>query len=157
MLSSGLLEAPETMAIYSITMFNPLARVQAPNGSIAVPPGFARAISIEQKNTRIPLGLQFFNTRRLHTLKVSGGTLDQSPAEGTHSPSDMVKRLYTCINSKNMKGLQEIMSEDCCIDDFSFSKPFEGKKVWLALHLPHLHFSRTTCSLQVKTNECRRS
>ena len=42
---------------------------------------------------------------------------------------DAVMKFYSSINEKNQVQLRNCISNDCFVDDFSFSKPFHGKKV----------------------------
>lgn len=41
---------------------------------------------------------------------------------------DAVMKFYSSINEKNQDQLRSCISNDCFVDDFSFSKPFHGKK-----------------------------
>ncbi|CAN6934177.1 unnamed protein product [Brassica oleracea] len=41
---------------------------------------------------------------------------------------DAVMKFYSSINEKNQDQLRNCISNDCFVDDFSFSKPFHGKK-----------------------------
>ncbi|XP_031394291.1 uncharacterized protein LOC116205769 [Punica granatum] len=122
------------MMAASITSFSSLARLRPPNASIstrlAIPPPCTKTRLLKRNIMRIPEGLRFSNTRRLHLLKVTatGGASDPSTTTEPPGPAGMAKRLYVCINGKNMKGMDEIISEDCRIEDFSFYEPFEGKK-----------------------------
>ncbi|KAK4365412.1 hypothetical protein RND71_016770 [Anisodus tanguticus] len=47
---------------------------------------------------------------------------------GTFSPSDTIKKFYTSINNKDMNHLALLIAKDCFFDDFSYTKPFRGKK-----------------------------
>ncbi|KAK9281899.1 hypothetical protein L1049_004806 [Liquidambar formosana] len=42
--------------------------------------------------------------------------------------SETIMQFYTCINEKNLNQLSEFITDDCFFDDFSFLKPFQGKK-----------------------------
>ncbi|CAA0838785.1 Nuclear transport factor 2 (NTF2) family protein [Striga hermonthica] len=44
------------------------------------------------------------------------------------SPPQTIMLFYSAINEKNMKQLDGMIAEDCFFDDFSFPKPFQGKK-----------------------------
>ncbi|KAL9242804.1 hypothetical protein vseg_016768 [Gypsophila vaccaria] len=44
------------------------------------------------------------------------------------SVSDVIRRLYTCINEKNLKELEDIISNDCLLEDSTFPHSFQGKK-----------------------------
>lgn len=62
-----------------------------------------------------------------------------NPEDGTNmstlSPSDTIRKFYSCINKKDMNQLALLIAEDCFYDDFSYIQPFQGRKV------PHF-FSR---------------
>ena len=60
----------------------------------------------------------------------SGCSLDSC----SKSPSEMVRKLYECINEKKLKELSSYMSEDCLIEDSLFDEPFIGKEVFLCCH-----------------------
>lgn len=47
----------------------------------------------------------------------------------TFSPSDTIKKFYSSINNKDMNQLALLIDKDCFFDDFSFPKPFRGRKV----------------------------
>ncbi|KAG6579526.1 hypothetical protein SDJN03_23974, partial [Cucurbita argyrosperma subsp. sororia] len=49
----------------------------------------------------------------------------------SNSPSEMVKKLYECINEKKLKELSSYMSEDCLIEDSLFDEAFIGKEAAL--------------------------
>ncbi|KAL3738181.1 hypothetical protein ACJRO7_019675 [Eucalyptus globulus] len=59
----------------------------------------------------------------------------------SYSPGERAKQLYECVNEKNLEALDEIISEDCCFEDFSFPTPFNGKKEIL------LFFGQLTSSM----------
>lgn len=68
---------------------------------------------------------------RLNLAMAASSFPSQDPFPGPFSPAQRIGELYKCINKKNLKGVEKIVSEDCCIEDFSFPKPFQGKKVSL--------------------------
>lgn len=48
------------------------------------------------------------------------------------SPSDQHKAImqfYETINEKKLNQLEELLSDDCFFEDYSFPKPFHGKQV----------------------------
>ncbi|KAL6547831.1 hypothetical protein OROHE_009536 [Orobanche hederae] len=47
---------------------------------------------------------------------------------GPLSPAQTVMSFYSAINEKNLKQVDEIIAEDCFFEDYSFPKPFRGKK-----------------------------
>lgn len=47
------------------------------------------------------------------------------------SPAQTIMLFYSAINEKNIKQLDKLIADDCLFDDYSFSKPFQGKKVSL--------------------------
>lgn len=48
---------------------------------------------------------------------------------GSDSSLQTIKAFYSSINTKDLKSLKALLSEDCFFDDFSFPAPFQGKKV----------------------------
>ncbi|XP_076905054.1 uncharacterized protein LOC143560693 [Bidens hawaiensis] len=44
------------------------------------------------------------------------------------TPSDTIKEFYKCMNEKNVKRLESYLADDCFFEDYSFPKPFKGKK-----------------------------
>lgn len=52
-----------------------------------------------------------------------------STSSSNFSPSDTVEQFYECINKNNLKKLGKFISNDCYFEDFSFPKPFQGRKV----------------------------
>nr|GEV47080.1 NTF2-like domain-containing protein [Tanacetum cinerariifolium] len=44
------------------------------------------------------------------------------------TPSDTIHQFYKCMNEKNVKQLENYISNDCFFEDYSFPKAFKGKK-----------------------------
>ncbi|XP_074304026.1 uncharacterized protein LOC141638513 [Silene latifolia] len=44
------------------------------------------------------------------------------------SASDVIRKLYTCINEKNLVELDDIIARDCTLEDLNFPHSFQGKK-----------------------------
>lgn len=44
------------------------------------------------------------------------------------TPSDTIRQFYKCMNEKNVKLLEDYISNDCTFEDYSFPKSFNGKK-----------------------------
>ncbi|KAI3453748.1 hypothetical protein Pfo_010411 [Paulownia fortunei] len=44
------------------------------------------------------------------------------------SPAQTIVLFYSAINEKNLKQMDKLIAEDCLFEDFSFPKPFQGKK-----------------------------
>lgn len=44
-------------------------------------------------------------------------------------PAEIVDHFYTCINEKELQQLDACISQDASFYDYSFIKPFQGKKV----------------------------
>lgn len=59
--------------------------------------------------------------------------------KNSSSPAETVDLFYTCINDKNIELLDECISKDAFFYDYSFIKPFEGKKV-CRLYLNHTYY-----------------
>ena len=55
--------------------------------------------------------------------------IDDSVLASDPTPSDTIRQFYKCVNEKNVKLLEDYISKDCFFEDYSFSKPFNGKKV----------------------------
>ncbi|KAG4403923.1 hypothetical protein GLYMA_01G221700v4 [Glycine max] len=53
---------------------------------------------------------------------------DPKSQQNSLSPADTVEQYYTSINDKDLRQLDECISEDACFDDYAFTKPFQGKK-----------------------------
>lgn len=51
----------------------------------------------------------------------------------THSLSDVVKKFYRCINAEDRKGLEDIISSDCHLEDSAFPYIINGKKEVISL------------------------
>lgn len=45
------------------------------------------------------------------------------------SPAETIMQFYSYINEKNLTQLEKLIAEDCYFEDYSFPKPFQGKKV----------------------------
>lgn len=90
-------------------------------------------------------GIQIHNHRKL--AQVFTSTSETHPTPRSSSPGERAMQLYECINEKNFKALDEIISEDCCFEDFSFPTPFKGKKVSCVLVSGRIRCS-TLCSLR---------
>ncbi|CAJ1927744.1 unnamed protein product [Sphenostylis stenocarpa] len=56
-------------------------------------------------------------------LKTGPDSQQNSP-----SPAETVDQYYTNINGKELRQLDECISEDACFEDYAFTKPFQGKK-----------------------------
>ncbi|XP_073135498.1 uncharacterized protein [Henckelia pumila] len=61
---------------------------------------------------------------KLFAIPSSNSTINIGP----DSPANTIMKFYTAINEKKLKKLDKLMAEDCFFEDFSFSKPFHGKK-----------------------------
>jgi hypothetical protein len=48
------------------------------------------------------------------------------------SPAEIVEHFYACINEKELQQLDEYISQDACFYDYTFIKPFQGKKVCIS-------------------------
>lgn len=52
-----------------------------------------------------------------------------SSKDSNYTPSETIEQFYECINNKNVTKLGRYLANDCVYEDFSFPKPFQGKKV----------------------------
>lgn len=50
---------------------------------------------------------------------------------GSTSPAHTIKEFYSAINEKKLRRLADFIAEDCLFEDYSFPKPFQGRKVHL--------------------------
>ncbi|KAL5718651.1 hypothetical protein ACHQM5_011531 [Ranunculus cassubicifolius] len=64
--------------------------------------------------------------RRWLIKSVGDGVDSEQP--NRYTASDVIAKFYECLNEKNLKKLKEFISEDCCFEDYTFVKPFTGKK-----------------------------
>ncbi|XP_039168228.1 uncharacterized protein LOC108960189 [Eucalyptus grandis] len=71
-------------------------------------------------------GIQIHHRRQLTLSLTSRDDVPYTPR--SYSPGERAKQLYEYINEKNLEALDEIISEDCCFEDFYFPTPFDGKK-----------------------------
>ncbi|KAL3833463.1 hypothetical protein ACJIZ3_008199 [Penstemon smallii] len=62
--------------------------------------------------------------RKLFAAPSSDFNFDISPLSPTHT----IMQFYYAINEKNLKQLGTLIAEDCFFEDYSFPKPFQGKK-----------------------------
>ncbi|XP_042496230.1 uncharacterized protein LOC122075310 [Macadamia integrifolia] len=62
---------------------------------------------------------------RRHSISSDGNSEHQlTPL----TPLETIGQFYSCINSKDLKELSELISNDCFLEDYSFIKAFEGKE-----------------------------
>ncbi|PIA34262.1 hypothetical protein AQUCO_03800091v1 [Aquilegia coerulea] len=78
-----------------------------------------------------------YNKQRLIMSSVS--RVDQ-PQPSRFTTTDVVVQFYDCINDKNLKMINELISDDCCFEDYSFIQPFHGKK-----EVAHFYEDLTEC------------
>lgn len=73
-----------------------------------------------------------WDSNRVSAIASKGG-----PKSGrkSFSPAETVYHFYTCINEKEIRQLDECISQDACFDDYAFIKPFQGKKVCISTTL----------------------
>lgn len=70
------------------------------------------------------------NENKRYTMKImSSMIIGDSFIGPCPTPYDTVKQFYKCLNEKNVKRLENYLSDDCFFEDYSFPKPFTGKKV----------------------------
>ncbi|AES94025.2 SnoaL-like domain protein [Medicago truncatula] len=62
--------------------------------------------------------------------RISAILSKRGPKSGKNSmsPAEIVDHFYTCINEKELKQLDEYISQDACFYDYTFINPFQGKK-----------------------------
>ncbi|KAH7550236.1 hypothetical protein JRO89_XS13G0158600 [Xanthoceras sorbifolium] len=62
--------------------------------------------------------------RYIVTSALNEPDIESSP----FSASATIRQFYACINEKNLKQLDNYISDECYIEDCSFPNPFQGKK-----------------------------
>lgn len=78
-------------------------------------------------NIKIDTHKRPFKNHRFDLLKPSASDSKDIPLNQL-SATTMIKRLYTCVNDKNLKEIEGYISNDCCFEDCSFISPIQGKK-----------------------------
>ncbi|XP_014520227.1 uncharacterized protein LOC106777198 [Vigna radiata var. radiata] len=53
---------------------------------------------------------------------------DPNSQQNSLSSAETVDEYFTSINGKDLRQLDECISEDACFEDYAFTKPFQGKK-----------------------------
>ncbi|WVZ09958.1 hypothetical protein V8G54_014488 [Vigna mungo] len=53
---------------------------------------------------------------------------DPNSQQNSLSSAETVDQYFTSINGKDLRQLDECISEDACFEDYAFTKPFQGKK-----------------------------
>ncbi|KAL1830480.1 hypothetical protein ACET3Z_000131 [Daucus carota] len=76
---------------------------------------------LKYSNKRNTIGIRPGGNHRLQAILSSTNKSD-------FTPSDTVEQFYECINYKNVTKLGQFLANDCVYEDFSFPKPFQGKK-----------------------------
>ncbi|XAR55084.1 hypothetical protein NMG60_11030467 [Bertholletia excelsa] len=105
--------------------------------AIVVPPCFFPPKSCQLKSNSMKITEQQlcskarlwnkpYMRRRLKVITSLTKNSDLSPDR--LSPSETIKQFYTCINDRDLKQLTGLVSKDCSFDDYSFQKPFQGRK-----------------------------
>ncbi|KAL3738179.1 hypothetical protein ACJRO7_019673 [Eucalyptus globulus] len=108
-------------------------------GSIALNTSiFERRSQFARKEIKTQ-GVRIHNRRKL-TLACTLRN-ESNPTPRSNSPGERASQLYERINDKKWEALKEIISEDCCFEDYSFPTPFKGNKEVL------LFFKQLTSSM----------
>nr|KYP67324.1 hypothetical protein KK1_013651 [Cajanus cajan] len=63
-----------------------------------------------------------------HRILAMASKGDSESWQDSLSPTQIVDQYYRCINDKDLRHLDEYISEDACFDDYAFTKPFHGKE-----------------------------
>ncbi|XP_048131727.1 uncharacterized protein LOC115746565 isoform X1 [Rhodamnia argentea] len=108
------------------------------NGGTALTSSVFERFRFGQKEIKTR-GIRIHYHRKLTLVLTSRSDIHPTPR--SHSPGERAKQLYECINEKNLKALDEVISKDCCFEDFSFPTPFNGNKEVL------LFFAQLTSSM----------
>ncbi|KAJ8764903.1 hypothetical protein K2173_010368 [Erythroxylum novogranatense] len=81
---------------------------------------------------RTPYSIPFKNSRRKLVMPAgsyyigNGGSSD--PTGTSLTASALVRQFYTCINETRLKELEELIADDCCLEDCSYPDPIKGKE-----------------------------
>ncbi|KAL8244934.1 hypothetical protein R6Q59_011192 [Mikania micrantha] len=81
----------------------------------------------ESNKNRMQMHLKTSNSNKCCITKVMSTIGDLNPTPEP-TPSDTIKQFYRFMNEKNVKRLENYLSDDCFFEDYSFPKPFTGKK-----------------------------
>ncbi|XP_074345845.1 uncharacterized protein LOC141684666 [Apium graveolens] len=76
---------------------------------------------LKYSNKGITTRIRPGDNHRLQAIK-------SSTNNSNFTPSDTIEQFFECINNKNVKQLGTYLANDCLYEDFSFPKPFQGKK-----------------------------
>ncbi|WCJ26345.1 Nuclear transport factor 2 (NTF2) family protein [Euphorbia peplus] len=79
-------------------------------------------VSMNTETRNNPFKNQRFNLVKLLAADSDDVSVDQLSA------ASVIKRLYTCVNEKNLKEIKGYISDDSCFEDCSFVSPIQGKK-----------------------------
>ncbi|KAI3822251.1 hypothetical protein L1987_09838 [Smallanthus sonchifolius] len=83
----------------------------------------------ETNNHRMQLRMKPGNeSKRYKTKIMSSLIIGDSDTGPDPTPADTIKQFYKCMNEKNPKRVENYLSDDCFFEDYSFPKPFTGKK-----------------------------
>lgn len=108
---------------------------------------------IYRRNLQIPRGKEvvpepIFGTRNAGKYVISHRWRPQitPPAVAANSESsfeilslsDVVKKFYRCVNEGDRKGLEDLISSNCRLEDSTFPYIIQGKKVKALCNLLHL-------------------
>ncbi|XP_071700326.1 uncharacterized protein [Rutidosis leptorrhynchoides] len=92
------------------------------------PMGVSISTSRKQEiNRNMQLCARKMNEYKHHRTKVIS-SVGNSIFGCDPTPSKTIREFYKCINEKNVKQLENYISNDCFFEDYSFPKPFKGKK-----------------------------
>ncbi|KAK9079624.1 hypothetical protein SSX86_001297 [Deinandra increscens subsp. villosa] len=84
----------------------------------------------ETNKNRMQLHMKTVNENKRYKTKITS-SMSYKPESNRipdPTPSDTIKQFYKCMNEKNVKRLENYISDDCLFEDYSFPKPFTGKK-----------------------------
>ncbi|KAI3792398.1 hypothetical protein L2E82_06275 [Cichorium intybus] len=78
-------------------------------------------LHMKTKDAKAPYRTQ--NLTKIMSSMIINSILAEDP-----TPSNTVRQFYKYMNEKNLKQLENYISNDCFFEDYSFPKPFNGKK-----------------------------
>ncbi|XP_027181551.1 uncharacterized protein LOC113779951 isoform X2 [Coffea eugenioides] len=89
-----------------------------------------RALKLQHTEINGPRELMF-RKGKVQSKPLSQVALATDSADisiNTPATSNSIMQFYKSINDKKLKQLEQLLSDDCFFDDYSFPKPFEGKQ-----------------------------
>lgn len=85
--------------------------------------------------------MKMSNENKLYRTKIMSSMINgASNPVPNPTPANTIRHFYKCMNEKNVKQLENYISNDCFFEDYSFPKPFKGKKVIIFFYFPSFYY-----------------